>query len=101
MATSSGFLVVPEGELMGEVLGDPQQMLDRMDDKLKGQAVLVVSCRCLIRVDFSAAGAILNWASAHQAQGRQVRFTQVHRLISAFFHVIGITEFAKVETKND
>ena len=101
MMGTVGFMAVPEGELMGEVLGDPQALLDSLSEKLKGQQVLQVSCRCLIRVDFSAAGAILNWASAHQAQGRQVHFTQVHRLVSAFFHVIGITEFAKVETKND
>ena len=99
--SAGGVLPLAEGELMGEILGDPHQLLARMDDKLKGQTVRVVSCRWLIRVDFSAAGAILNWVAAHHAQGCQVRFTQVHRLVSAFFHVIGITEFAKVETKND
>ena len=61
----------------------------------------VVSCRNLIRVDFSAAGGILNWVSAHHAQGREIKFTEVHRLIAAFFHVIGITEHAKVVTRND
>jgi STAS domain len=60
-----------------------------------------VSCKYLIRVDFAAAGAILNWAAAHQAQGRRVRFVEVHRLISAFFHVIGITEQADVVPRED
>lgn len=91
----------PVGDLMGEVLGDPQDHLDRLD-RIQGDAVVrVVSCRDLIRVDFSAAGAILNWVAAHHAKGRQVRFTEVHRLIAAFFHVIGITEHAKVVTRED
>ena len=95
------FKPVPVGELWGEILGDPQEHLDRLD-RLQGEAVArVVSCRCLIRVDFSAAGGILNWVSAHRALGREVRFTEVHRLIAAFFHVIGITEHAKVVTRND
>jgi len=91
----------PVGDLMGEVMGDPQEHLDRLD-RIQGDAMVrVVSCRNLIRVDFSAAGSILNWVSAHHVTGREVRFTEVHRLIAAFFHVIGITEHAKVVTRND
>jgi anti-anti-sigma regulatory factor len=101
-ATSSfSFLPPPPAELMGELLGDPQLALARLDEALGDAAVRVVSCRYLIRVDFSAAGAILNWASGHHAQGREIRFVDVHRLISAFFHVIGITEYAKVTTRED
>jgi len=95
------FKSTPMGELMGEVLGDAQEHLDRLD-RLQGDAMTrVVSCRNLIRVDFSAAGGILNWVSAHHAQGCEIKFTEVHRLIAAFFHVIGITEHAKVVTRND
>jgi anti-anti-sigma regulatory factor len=91
----------PVGDLMGEILGDPQEHLDRLD-RIQGDALVrIVSCRNLIRVDFSAAGSILNWVSAHHALGREVKFTDVHRLIAAFFHVIGITEHAKVVTRND
>jgi hypothetical protein len=52
-------------------------------------------------VDFSAAGTLLNWVSGHHAQGRMVQFVDAHRLVSAFFHVIGITEYAKVVVRND
>jgi hypothetical protein len=30
-----------------------------------------------------------------------VQFVDAHRLVSAFFHVIGITEYAKVVLRND
>lgn len=91
----------PVAEMVGDIIGDPQEMLVELDERLGDAAVREISCRHLIRVDFSAAGSILNWVSAHQAQGREVRFVNVHRLIAAFFHVIGITEYAKVLTRDD
>jgi len=88
-------------ELSGEIRGDPQETLDGLEKRLQGADVMIISCRNLIRVDFSAAGTLLNWVSAHHAEGRLVQFVDVHRLVSAFFHVIGITEHAKVVLRND
>lgn len=88
-------------ELSGEIRGDPQAILDQLEVRLKGADVMIISCRNLIRVDFSAAGTLLNWVSAHHAEGRFVQFVDVHRLVSAFFHVIGITEYAKVVLRTD
>jgi anti-anti-sigma regulatory factor len=88
-------------ELSGEIRGDPQSTLDALERKLKGADVLIISCRHLIRVDFSAAGTLLNWVSSHHAEGRLVQFVDAHRLVSAFFHVIGITEYAKVVVRVD
>ena len=64
--------------------------------KLAGADVMVISCARLIRIDFSAAGTLLNWVTARQAEGRQVQFVDVHRLVAAFFNVIGISEHARV-----
>ncbi len=88
-------------ELIGEIVGDPMEQLKGLDEVMTSTGIRDISCRHLIRVDFSAAGSILNWVSAHQAQGRHVRFVDVHRLVAAFFHVIGITEYAKVLTRDD
>jgi anti-anti-sigma regulatory factor len=88
-------------ELSGEIRGDPQVTLEALERKLKGADVLIISCRNLIRVDFSAAGTLLNWVSNHHAEGRVVQFVDAHRLVSAFFHVIGITEYAKVVVRID
>ena len=63
--------------------------------------VMVISCARLIRIDFSAAGTLLNWATARQAEGRQVQFVEVHRLVAAFFNVIGIAEHARVIARSD
>lgn len=99
--TTFNFSAPAPAELWGEVLGDPDAHLTRLDQVHGNAAVRVVSCRNLIRVDFSAAGGILNWVTAHRSQGHEIKFTEVHRLIAAFFHVIGITEHAKVVTRND
>lgn len=88
-------------ELSGEIRGEPEGTLAALDQRLDGSDVLIISCRNLIRVDFSAAGALLNWVSGHHSQGREVQFVDAHRLVSAFFHVIGITEYAKVVLRND
>lgn len=88
-------------ELSGQIQGDPVAMLDKLEARLAGADVMVISCAKLIRVDFSAAGTLLNWVSARQGEGRFVQFTDVHRLVAAFFHVIGISEHAKVVTRID
>ena len=88
-------------ELAGQILGDATEALDTLDNKLAGADVMVISCARLIRIDFSAAGTLLNWVTARQAEGRQVQFVEVHRLVAAFFNVIGISEHARVMARTD
>ena len=88
-------------ELSGQIHGDAVAVLDHLEDKLRGADHMVISCAKLIRVDFSAAGTLLNWVSARQAEKRFVQFTEVNRLVAAFFNVIGITEHARIITRRD
>jgi ABC-type transporter Mla MlaB component len=86
-------------ELSGQIQGDPIGTLEKLETRLEGADVMIISCAKLIRVDFSAAGTVLNWVSAKQSEGRLVQFTEVNRMVAAFFHVIGISEHAKVQTR--
>ena len=88
-------------ELAGQIQGDAIAVLDQLEVKLMGADIMVISCAKLIRVDFSAAGTLLNWVSAREAENRAVQFTDVNRLVAAFFHVIGISEHAKVLSRVD
>ena len=88
-------------ELSGYIEGDAIAMLEKLESKLMGADIMIISCANLIRVDFSAAGTLLNWVSARQAENRAVHFSDVHRLVAAFFNVIGITDHAKVSTRRD
>ena len=100
--TASGQLSqVTAVELAGHILGDASAALDKLETRMAGADILVISCAKLIRVDFSAAGSLLNWVTARQAEGRSVQFSDVHRLVGAFFHVIGISEHAKVTPRRD
>ena len=88
-------------ELSGQLQGDAIAVLERLQVKLAGADVMQVGCSKLIRVDFSAAGTLLNWISAREAEGRSVPFLHVNRLVASFFNVIGITEHAKVVVRCD
>lgn len=88
-------------ELSGQIEGDAIDVLDKLEAKLMGADIMVISCAKLIRVDFSAAGTLLNWVSARESENRAVQFTDVNRLVAAFFNVIGITEHARVLSRID
>lgn len=88
-------------ELAGQIQGDAVAVLEQLEAKLMGADIMVISCANLIRVDFSAAGTLLNWVSARQAESRAVQFSEVNRLVAAFFNVIGITEHAQISTRLD
>lgn len=84
-------------QLRGLVQGDATQALASLDEagRRPGDRI-IVACDGLIRVDFSAAGSILNWVTLRQSEGCHVQFRDVHRLVAAFFSVIGINEHARV-----
>ena len=83
-------------ELRGNVLGDATQALAEFNAAGRTGDAIVVCCKALIRVDFSAAGSVLNWVAMRQAEGCHVQFRDVHRLVAAFFNVIGINEHARI-----
>lgn len=85
--------VVLEGQLSGDidaVLASP------MRPRQASAVRLEVACGRLTRVDFAAAGCLLDWAQAHQASGCQVQFRDVSPLVAAFLCVVGLTEHARV-----
>jgi len=84
------------GLLSGVVTGDAGVLLAPLENQVRDGGLMVISCKNLIRTDFSAAGSVLNWAAAQQAAGRRVEFRDVHRLVATFFNVIGINENAKI-----
>ena len=88
-------------ELTGEILGEAADALARLEQARQGGERLVISCANLIRVDFSAAGSILNWVARRQAEGCNIQFREVHRLVAAFFHVIGINDHARVVLRSN
>ncbi len=89
------FPPLPMAELAGQLTGDASEALNALDSCVQ-DGMLLVACDKLARVDFSAAGSVLNWVAARQAEGCQVFFCNLHSLVAVFFNVIGINEYARV-----
>ena len=98
---SSQLSSVATVELSGQILGDGKEAIELLDAKLSDADIMIISCARLIRIDFTAAGTVLNWVTAREAEGRQVQFSEVHRLVAAFFNVIGISEHARITIRNE
>jgi len=84
-------------ELSGQLSGDIGALLSRLDRSLGQATVVQVSCARLIRVDFVAAGDLLNWVLAKRSEQRGVTFADAHRLVALFFGAMGINEHARVQ----
>lgn len=91
------FVQVAALNLSGQLVGDIGTTLTQLDDQLGASVTLDIDCEHLLRVDFIAAGDLLNWVLARRAEDRQVVFRNPHRLIALFFGAMGINEHARVK----
>jgi hypothetical protein len=86
-------------ELRGQLSGDIAEVLSLMTAKLGSATVININCPKLIRLDFMAAGDLLNWVLSRRAENRSVSFTDAHRLVALFFVAMGINEHAKIKVR--
>ncbi len=86
-------------ELSGQLVGDIASTLRKMDSELGTATIVNVSCARLIRVDFIAAGDLLNWVLARRSENRTVSFVEAHRMVALFFGAMGINEHATVKVR--
>ena len=96
-----GGLAITTVDLSGQLAGDISAILQQLDRKLGGASLVQVSCARLIRVDFIAAGDLLNWVLAKRTENRSVTFADAHRLVALFFGAMGINEHARVQVPRD
>ena len=86
-------------DLSGQLVGDIGATLAKLDRDLTAAPIVSVSCAKLIRVDFVAAGDLLNWVLAKRSENRAVNFVDANRLVALFFGAMGINEHAKVQVR--
>jgi len=99
LTEDTGMVQVGSVELSGQLVGDIAATLKKMDAELGSSSIVNISCAKLIRVDFIAAGDLLNWVLARRSENRSVRFLEAHRLVALFFGAMGINEHAKVKVR--
>lgn len=57
---------------------------------------VVIDCSRLVRVDFTAAGQLLNGLAPLSAAGKTIEFQDVNHMVAALFHVMGLDSIAKI-----
>ena len=86
-------------ELQGQLIGDIGARLKQLDQQIGTAGMVQVSCERLIRIDFIAAGDLLNWVLTRRGENRSVSFSEAHRLVALFCGAMGITEHARVTVR--
>ncbi len=87
--------------LSGEITGSSSAFLGPLDQAAKAHEQMSISLRQLRRIDFSSAGALLNWAMSQHDAGKTLQFTGVHRLIAGLFSILGLHEHALIQLRRD
>ncbi|HLT25927.1 MAG TPA: hypothetical protein VK047_04460 [Zeimonas sp.] len=93
-AASTGAFV-----LRGEVLGRMQDELEALRSFASGRGDVVVDCRSLRRMEFVAAGDLLNEVATMRSAGRQVLFVEPNYLVYALMLVMGIHDLAEIRRR--
>ncbi len=86
-------------ELSGQLSGDISETLRLMTTEIGSAPIVTVACTTLIRLDFMAAGDLLNWVLSRRGENRTVIFSEAHRLVALFFGAMGINEHARVKIR--
>lgn len=86
-------------ELVGELRGNVQALLHQFEVAPLASQTLLIDCARLIRVDFAAAGSLLNWLAARRGEPGRVRFCNVAVLVAIFFQLIGIGDDAEIQSR--
>ncbi|TAK85713.1 MAG: hypothetical protein EPO01_21685 [Aquabacterium sp.] len=92
-------LQVASLELSGQMVGDVSGTLSALEAELGAAVIVSLSCSRLIRVDFIAAGDLLNWVLSRRGENRTIHFEDANRLVALFFGAMGINEHARVRIR--
>ena len=82
--------------LIGDVVGELSVQLESLTETCLSAEHVCVDCRHVGRVDFAAAGSLLNLVLRSSARGSTLQFVGVPRLVGVFFKILGIDRCAQV-----
>lgn len=85
--------------LMGEIEGRAQEVLAALRTYAADRAEIHIDCRALRRLDFVAAGELLNEVVALRSGGKYLVFNDVNQLVAALLAVMGIPDLAEVRLR--
>lgn len=85
--------------LRGEIAGRMTAELAALQAWAGGRSALRIDCRQLRRLDFVAAGELLNEVVALSAAGRQVIFVEPGAMVESLMMVMGLHELAEIRRR--
>lgn len=83
----------------GELLGRSPGFFETLDAFAADRAEVVIDCRGLRRLDFAAAGELLNRLVMLRTGGKYVVFRDVNQLVAALMAVMGIHDLAELRLR--
>lgn len=99
-ADEGGFSAGPEGfALLGELSGRAQVALGALREYAADRAEVVIDCSRLRRVDFVAAGELLNEVVGLRTGGKYLVFKDLNHIVAALLAVMGIPELAEIRLR--
>jgi anti-anti-sigma regulatory factor len=85
--------------LRGDLEGRAQEALAALRAYAADRAETVIDCRQLRRIDFVAAGELLNEIVALRTGGKYLVFRDLNHLVAALFTVMGIPDLAEIRVR--
>lgn len=86
--------------LRGELAGLITTELSSLREYAQSRAQVSICCKSLVRLDFVAAGELLNELVALAAQGKVALFDRPSAIVEALLNVMGISELAEVRSRS-
>ena len=88
-------VIALSGELVGKIDADMLRLSNFVAERKR----IVIDCAKLARVDFTAAGVLLNWSVGARGAGKVIEFVHVGHLVAALFVVMGLHEVVLIERR--
>lgn len=85
--------------LQGDVIGDAPPAMRELHALTISHGNIKIRCDLLGRLDFAAAGEVLNWTVARAELGNYIEFEGVSHLIAILLRMIGLDKFAKISVR--
>lgn len=82
--------------LVGDLVGEFSPQLEQLAGASAFADHVCIQCAHIGRVDFAAAGSILNLVLQNKASGSTMQFVQVPRLVGIFFKMLAIDRHAQI-----
>ncbi|WP_211442319.1 STAS domain-containing protein [Collimonas humicola] len=81
--------------------GRTEELLTKIQTHANSHSPAIMDCSRLVRVDFSAAGELLNGLAQLASNGNAIEFHNVNHLVTALFKVVGIQEIVRVVSRKN